>query len=115
MKFAKILLLVWLGLVGASWAVAASPGLEPVPETKKQPVKDSYYETTISDDYRWLEDLKSPEVKAWAQKQTQRTEKFLAALPGRAAIADDVRKLISAQPISYSDVQLLAGKIFAFK
>jgi prolyl oligopeptidase len=115
MKFTKIALLVCLGFIGAKWAVAASPKLEPAPETKKQPVQDGYFGTTISDDYRWLEDLKSPEVKAWAQKQTQRAENFLAALPGRAAIADEVRKLISAQPISYGDVQLAAGKIFALK
>jgi prolyl oligopeptidase len=115
MKRTKISLVVCLGLVGSQWAVAASPKLEPAPETKKQPVKDSYYGITISDDYRWLEDLKSPEVQVWAQKQTQRAEKFLGALPGRAAIAHEVRKLISAQPISYSDVQLAAGKTFALK
>ncbi|HEX3446450.1 MAG TPA: prolyl oligopeptidase family serine peptidase [Chthoniobacterales bacterium] len=115
MKFAKISLLVWLGLIGAQWAVAVSPRLEPAPETKKEPVKDSYYGITISDDYRWLEDLKNPEVGTWAQKQSQRAEKFLAALPGRAAIADEVRKLISTQPISYGDVQLAAGKTFARK
>jgi prolyl oligopeptidase len=89
--------------------------LESPPETKKQPVKDNYFGTTIEDDYRWLEDLKSPEVKAWAEKQDQRTEKFLAALPGRTAIAEEVKKLISVQPISYGDVQLVAGKIFALK
>src|SRR5438105_2855134 len=98
MKRTKISLVVCLGLVGSQWAVAASPKLEPAPEAKKQPVKDSYYGITISDDYRWFEDLKSPEVQVWAQKQTQRAEKFLGALPGRAAIAHEVRKLISAQP-----------------
>ncbi len=115
MKFTKISLFVWFGLVGSQWAFAVSPKLEPAPEAKKQPVKDSYYGVTVQDDYRWLEDLKSPEVKAWAEKQTQRAEKFLAALPGRSAIADEVRKLISVQPISYGDVQLVAGKIFALK
>jgi Serine proteases of the peptidase family S9A len=115
MKRTKISLLAGFSLIGAQWAVAAPPKLEPAPQTKKQPVEDSYYGTTISDDYRWLEDLKSPEVKAWAQKQTQRAEKFLAALPGRAAIADEVRNLISAQPISYGDVRLVAEKIFALK
>jgi prolyl oligopeptidase len=115
MKFTKILLLAWISLVGSQWVLAESPKLEPAPETKKQPVKDSYYGTTVVDDYRWLEDLKSPEVKTWAEQQTQRAEKFLAALPGRAAIADEVRKLISAQPISYGDVELVAGKIFALK
>jgi prolyl oligopeptidase len=115
MRFTKISLLVWFSLIGSQWVLAVSPQLEPAPETKKQPVKDSYYGTTVVDDYRWLEDLKSPEVKAWAQKQTQRAEKFLTALPGRTAIAAEVRKLVSAQPISYGDIRLVAGKIFALK
>ena len=72
MKLTKISLLVWFGLLGSQWTLAASPELEPAPEAKKQPVKDSYYGVTVQDDYRWLEDLKSPEVKAWAEKQTQR-------------------------------------------
>src|SRR5260221_481272 len=74
MKLTKISLLVWFGLLGSQWTLAASPELEPAPEAKKQPVKDSYYGVTVQDDYRWLEDLKSPEVKAWAEKQTQRAE-----------------------------------------
>src|SRR5258708_12687206 len=37
------------------------------------------------------------------------------ALPGRSAIADEVRKLISVQPISYSGVQVVGGKLFALK
>jgi prolyl oligopeptidase len=115
MKLTKITLLAWVGLIGSQWASAASPKLEPAPETKKQPVKDSYYDVTVQDDYRWLEDLKSPEVKAWAEKQNQRSERFLAALPGRAEIAEEMKKLTSIQPISYGDLQLVAGKIFALK
>jgi len=56
MKRTKISLLVGLGLIGSQWAFAESPKLEPAPETKKQPVKDSYYDVTVEDDYRWLED-----------------------------------------------------------
>ncbi|HEY4780991.1 MAG TPA: hypothetical protein VIH54_04175, partial [Chthoniobacterales bacterium] len=115
MKHTKISLLAGLGLIGSQWAFAESPKLEPAPETKKQPVKDSYYDVTVQDDYRWLEDLKSSEVKTWAEQQNQRSEKFLAALPGRSAIAEEMKKLTSIQPISYGDIQLTAGKIFALK
>jgi prolyl oligopeptidase len=114
-KLGKILLFIGVSWIGSPWVFAVGPQLESPPETRKQPVKDNYFGTTIEDDYRWLEDLKSPEVKAWAEKQDQRTEKFLAALPGRTAIAEEVKKLISVQPISYGNVQLVAGKIFALK
>jgi prolyl oligopeptidase len=115
MRFTTILLLAWFGLIWSHGALAESPELDPAPETKKQPVKDDYSGTVIQDDYRWLEDLKSPEVKAWAEKQNQRSKKFLEALPGRAAIADELKKLVVAQPISYRGVQIAGGKIFAFK
>jgi prolyl oligopeptidase len=115
MKRTKITLLAGLGLIGSQWVFAESPKLEPAPETKKQPVTDSYYDVTVQDDYRWLEDLKSPQVKAWAEQQNQRSEKFLAALPGRSAIAEEVKTLTSVQPISYGNIQLIAGKVFALK
>ena len=114
-KLKKALLFVSLGLIGSDWVFATVPKLESAPEAKKQPVNDTYYGTTVRDDYRWLEDLKSPEVKAWAEKQNQRTEKFLMALPGRAAIAEELKKLVSVQPISYGAIQLAGGKIFALK
>jgi prolyl oligopeptidase len=115
MKLTTISLLAWLGLIGSQSAFAQPPTLDPAPETKKQPVKDDYFGTVLQDDYRWLEDLKSPEVKAWAEEQNQRSKKFLEALPGRAAIADELKKLVAIQPISYGGIQIAGGKIFAFK
>jgi prolyl oligopeptidase len=115
MKFTTISLITCFGLIGTQGAFAQSPKLDPAPETRKQPVKDDYSGTVIQDDYRWLEDLKSPEVKAWAEKQNQRSKKFLEALPGRAAIGDELRKLVAVQPISYGGIQIAGGKIFAFK
>ncbi len=114
-KLNKISLVAGLGLLGSQLAFAASPKLEPPPETRKQPEKDSYYGTTVQDDFRWLEDVQSPEVKAWAEKQNQRSEKFLEALPGRPAIADELKKLVAVQPISYGEIRLAGGKIFALK
>ena len=32
------------------------------PATKKVPVTDTYFGTTYTDNYRWLEDIKDPSV-----------------------------------------------------
>ena len=35
------------------------------PETKKIPIIDNYYQTSVIDNYRWLEDDKSKETNEW--------------------------------------------------
>ena len=41
-------------------------------DTIKKPVIDVYFGTEIKDNYRWLEDDRSPETEAWVTKQPQR-------------------------------------------
>ena len=74
------------------------PEVEPAPSTSKQPVTDLYQGVTVPDDFRWLEELNDPKVKAWAASQNERAEKFLNALPGRAQIAGQIKKLIASIP-----------------
>jgi prolyl oligopeptidase len=47
---------------------------------------DDYHGELVADPYRWLEDTDSPEARAWAQAQNDRTEAFLAAVPEREAL-----------------------------
>jgi prolyl oligopeptidase len=94
---------------------AAVPEVEPAPSTGKQPVTDLYHGVAVRDDFRWLEQLNDPKVKAWAEAQNERAQKFLNALPGRAQMAAQIKKLISSIPPYLADLKLTAGKIFAFK
>ena len=43
------------------------------PHTKKIPTEETLHGVTIKDDYRWLEDISSPEVQSWIDAQTERT------------------------------------------
>ncbi|MFI5337486.1 MAG: S9 family peptidase, partial [Opitutales bacterium] len=56
----------------------------PVSKTVGQ--TDDYFGTKVADPYRWLEDLDSPDTKAWVDAQSRRTGDFLAKLPQRDAI-----------------------------
>jgi prolyl oligopeptidase len=94
---------------------SSGPKLTPAEPTRKETVTNTYFGTTVRDDYRWLEQLDDPEVKAWAAAQNARAENFLTALPGRSQLAAQIKKLVTSAPLSYGDLQVVNGKIFALK
>jgi prolyl oligopeptidase len=94
---------------------ASLPALEPAPPTTKHTVTDTIDGVTIQDDYQWLEQLNDPKVKAWAEKQNQRAQKFLDALPGRAQLATQIKKLVTSVPPGIREVEIVGNKIFGLK
>src|SRR3954466_2335081 len=56
---------------------AAAPPARPMPLTYPASTKsnhvDDYHGTKIADPYRWLEDLDSPQTKAWVEAQNKVT------------------------------------------
>jgi prolyl oligopeptidase len=112
--------LVPLGLACSAFFLSASgqaglPSVEAAPAAAKQPITDDYGGVSVKDDYRWMEQLSDPKVKVWAQKQNERSQKFLNALPGRAQLAAQIKKLISATPPRLGLIEVAADKIFALK
>lgn len=63
----------------------SSPSMS-YPKTKKVSVHDTYFGTTVTDPYRWLEDDRSEETKAWVQAQNKVTQAYLRKIPFRDAI-----------------------------
>ena len=51
------------------------------PQTRTINQVDNYFGTTVSDPYRWLEDLDSKEVLNWAHSQQDVTQKYLDKIP----------------------------------
>jgi prolyl oligopeptidase len=96
-------------------ALGSGPELAPPAPTKKETATDTYFSTTVRDDYRWLERLDDPEVKAWAKGQNTQAQSYLAALPGRAQLAAQVKKFVSSTPPTFGHLRTVGGKIFAFK
>ncbi len=64
------------------------------PPTRVQEVTETLFGTPVRDPYRWLEDEKSPEVRAWMEKQDRFARERLAALPGRDRLAERLRALL---------------------
>ena len=113
-------LLLPLGLACSAFFLSVSsqagvPSLEPAPATAKQPVTDVFGGVTVKDDYRWMEQLSDPKVKAWAEKQNERSQKFLSQLPGRTQLAAQIKNLIIATPPRLAIIDVVGNKLFAIK
>ncbi len=101
-----------VALVAVS-ALAGAAGLD-YPPTAKRPVTDTYHGVPVVDDYRWLEDDDSPEVKRWVADQNALTRRYLDALPQRAEIAARVGTLLRTSPVRRYDFQY-RHRLFALK
>src|SRR5262249_18331056 len=56
------------------------------PSTRADNVTETLHGVKITDPYRWLEDQKSPETRAWIDTQAKFARSYLDALPGRTEI-----------------------------
>ena len=68
---------------------------------RSRPVRDAnetFFGTEVRDPYRWLEDVKSPEVKTWMKSQSDYTMSLLARIPGRQAMFERIVKYEEAVP-----------------
>jgi prolyl oligopeptidase len=63
------------------------------PATKKIEQVDDYHGTKVADPYRWLEDLDTPDTKAWVEAQNRLTDAYLAEIPARGKIKERLTKL----------------------
>jgi prolyl oligopeptidase len=84
--------------------------LPPPPATPAHPVSDEYQGTQIEDPYRWLEDAKSPQTRAWIGEQNKYTQQYLSQLKNRPEI---IHQLTDLERVDvYSTPALRGGKYF---
>nr|WP_068890236.1 prolyl oligopeptidase family serine peptidase [Pedobacter panaciterrae] len=70
------------------------------PETKKENIKDTYFGTVVEDPYRWLEDDRAEDTKAWVKAENTVTQKYMAQIPYRKAIKERLTKLMNYEKYS---------------
>ncbi len=63
------------------------------PKAEKREVKDTYFGQTISDSYRWMENLKSDETQKWIRAQADYSRAYLDKLPMRKDILKRLNEL----------------------
>ncbi len=62
------------------------------PKTLKQEVQDTYFNTTIADPYRWLEDDRSEETAKWVETQNKITFDYLNQIPYREKLKNQLKE-----------------------
>jgi prolyl oligopeptidase len=56
---------------------------------------DDYFGTTVSDPYRWMEDVDSAELKTWIDAENELTQRYLAQVPFRERMQRRLMELIN--------------------
>ena len=98
------------GIAVASAATAAAPEL---PATPVRSTVTVHHGQSVTDPYRWLEEVKDPEVIEWMKAQNAVTRAWLDAIPGRTGILARLNELESAAPARVVGARLLRnGRVF---
>ncbi|WP_292008497.1 prolyl oligopeptidase family serine peptidase [Chryseobacterium sp.] len=63
------------------------------PETPQKPVTDNYFGTKITDNYRWLEDLKDPSVQNWFKAQADFSHSIIDKIPNREELYKQMKDI----------------------
>jgi prolyl oligopeptidase len=86
--------------------------LPPPPATEAKPVTETIHGVTLTDPYRWLEDPKSPETRAWIAEQMKYTEEYLSQVKIRPHIIQDLGRL---ERVESYDIPTERGGRYFFK
>ena len=81
------------------------------PVARVEVVREEHFGTTIDDPYRWMEDVRGEEMRAWLEAQDAHTRAVLAALPDRDALLGRIRALGAAGPL-LTRFQRVDGRTF---
>ncbi|MEO9023348.1 MAG: hypothetical protein ABI290_14540, partial [Ginsengibacter sp.] len=82
------------------------------PATERIPVTDNYFGMKVTDNYRWLENMKNPAVLSWFKAQADYTNSFLDRIPGRDSLVADFQKLDALSPTEISDIVRKKNRYF---
>jgi len=82
------------------------------PPARKEPVTDTYFGTTVVDNYRWMEKVDSPEMKDWLKGQADYTSSVIQRIPGRDSLYNDFVHLDAMRPVLVTGVVRKNGRYF---
>jgi prolyl oligopeptidase len=84
------------------------------PPTERRPVTDEYYGQKVVDDYRWLDNLKDPEVRKWNDAQNAFSRAYFDKTPSLDSIRARLKQLYSIEFVTYFSFSY-CKKLFAMK
>src|SRR5215469_1460875 len=108
----RIVALVSICVLMSDAAAAEDAG---PPKAARHPVVDTYQGESITDPYRWLEQMNSADVRAWAQGQTAFARRTLDAMPARSPIETRLRQVLRGGSPKYLHLQRRGERWFALE
>lgn len=86
------------------------------PVAPVRPITEEHWGVKVTDPYRYMEDLKNPEVQSWIKGQADYTDSALAKIPIRDQLFDRIKELDSGRAFRVSGIRRMAnGRIFYLK
>ena len=98
-----------MSLAGATVVCAQQPLIP----TACDPVTNSYHGVAVEDDYQWLEDGTSADVRDWTRAQNERTAAYFEKLEFRDGLAQQLGELAADESASYSLDNCRRGTLLA--
>jgi prolyl oligopeptidase len=81
------------------------------PKAEARPLSENFHGTKVIDNYRWLEDGKTPETQKWVEEEMAYTRSVLDPLPRREAINKRLTELLTIGSIGVPEI---AGKHYFY-
>jgi prolyl oligopeptidase len=91
-----------------------SPSSRQVPATDTKPVTDEYYGTSVVDNYRWLDSLGDPAVRAWNDAQNVYSRTYFDGVGALNPIRARLKDIIGREAASYGAL-VMRTQLFALK
>jgi prolyl oligopeptidase len=96
-----------IALLALPIAAADKPPVAPV-----KPVTNTYFGRTVTDPYRYFENLNDPAVAGWMRAQADYTRRVLHRIPGRAALLDEIQRYGDAAAARIVDIDRVGDHIY---
>jgi prolyl oligopeptidase len=100
-----------LALMGTPIATPQSPT---PPAARVRATTENYFGIPVTDPYRYMENLKDPEVAASFKGQSDYTRAVLDRIPGRAGLLSRIKLLDESTPARVSDLRRLPGERYFY-
>ncbi len=106
----------WGAVISAGTLAAETEVGRTPPRAVVRRVADVYHGTTIEDPYRYMENLKDPEVQAWIRGQAEACTAALKSIPGRDLLRTRIKELDAGAPFEVFGVHRHpAGHLYYWK
>jgi len=109
----QLLCAAMLLLTACATPTAPTAGVAVPPPLPVQMVKDLHWGVEVQDPYRFLEDVKNPQVQQWMRSQADATHTILQRVPERQALLDRMKVIENGAGGNVASIaQTEGGRLF---